>query len=70
MAPSWGEFLSPSNVVDFVKDIKFPCTKEDLITFAEDNDAPQSVLDKLHKLPDKKYNSIQDLTTTAAKSMV
>ena len=53
---TWG-----ANFVDFLKEVDFPATKQDLIDYAEDNNLPQEVVDKLEDLPDKEYNSFTDL---------
>ncbi len=65
-----GSFFAVSGIIDFVKGIDFPCTKEDLINYAEDNNAPEKILDILQRLPDQDYKSVTDLTTAAVKAMV
>lgn len=67
---SLGSFFSPSSIIDFVKGMDFPCTKEDLINHAEDNNAPDRVINILQKLPDREYQSMTDLTEAAVKVMV
>ncbi len=52
---------SPSNIAHYLKGIDFPCSKQDLIDHAEDNNAPEEVLEVLEELPDQEYTSMADL---------
>lgn len=40
-----------------IKGIEFPATKEDIISQAENNNAPADVLDILNQIEDKEYGS-------------
>lgn len=68
MAPDWGN-LTFSDIGTFIKDLQFPTTKQELLTTAEDNDAPPQILDRLQKLPDREYESITDVIESAARSI-
>lgn len=70
MSASWQDFLSPSNMQQFFQGLDFPCSKQELYSHAEDQNAPQQVLDAIEKMPDKQYNSISEVTAAAAKSVV
>ena len=53
---TWG-----MNFVEFLNEAEFPATRQDLINYAEDNNLPQDVIDKIHDLPDRQYDSYADL---------
>lgn len=52
---------SPSNIAHYLKGIDFPADKDDIIAYAEDNGAPEEVLDTLENLPDMEFDSMADL---------
>jgi hypothetical protein len=52
---------SPSDIAHFMEGLEFPASKEELVTYAEDNNAPQEVIDILEHLPDQDYSSITDI---------
>ncbi len=57
--------FSPGDIYNFIKEIDFPASKQDLILAAEEHDAPQQVIDKLHDLPDREYESVADVVKEA-----
>lgn len=57
----FGSFLAHSNVLNRLKDVQFPCSKQDLIDQLEDNHAHQEVIELVDKVPDKVYNSVEEL---------
>ncbi len=61
MLPERGLKTSPAEVQKFLKGIRFPASKWDLIQHAEDNGAPVHVLDALDAMPDKQYESAADV---------
>ncbi len=42
-------------------DIAFPATKDQIVQHARDSHLPPDVIDKLEKLPDKKYGNVSDM---------
>lgn len=58
---------SPSNIAHYLKGIDFPATKEELIEYAEDNDAPDEVLDVLEYFPDETYHSMAEVMQGAGQ---
>lgn len=58
----FGAFLQHSNVLNHLKDVQFPCSKQDLIDAAEDDHAPEKVIEALEKLPDIEYKSTTEIT--------
>lgn len=68
MAGDWGN-VSVSDIGNFIKSIDFPASKQELISSAEENDAPQAVLDRLEELPDREFESATDVMKEAGKSI-
>lgn len=57
----FGAFLSHSNVLNHLKDIQFPCSKQELIDQLEEDHAPQQAIEAVEKVPDQIYNSAEEL---------
>jgi hypothetical protein len=45
--------------------MSFPATKDQILQHARDSHLPPDVLQKLDKLPDKKYDNIADMVRAA-----
>lgn len=58
----FGAFLAHSSVANYIKDVGFPASKQDLITVAEDHHAPEKVIEALEKLPDVEFKSVGEVT--------
>lgn len=54
-------FVAPVNILEVLDGAEFPATLPELIAFAEDNDASEEVLDQIAAMPDREYESIQDV---------
>ncbi|MEN6519933.1 MAG: DUF2795 domain-containing protein [Armatimonadota bacterium] len=52
---------SPANIANFLEGIDFPASKDELVNHAEDNNAPQDIIDILEKLPNREYTSMADI---------
>ncbi|MCE5197827.1 MAG: DUF2795 domain-containing protein [Armatimonadota bacterium] len=52
---------SPSNIAHYLKGINFPCNKQDIVDYAEDNNAPDEIVQVIEDLPDQEYSSMADL---------
>jgi len=52
---------SSANIASFLEGISFPASKDELIDYAEDNNAPQDIIDVLEQLPDQEYTSMADI---------
>lgn len=52
---------SPADILNFLEGIDFPASKEELVDHAEDNNAPQEVIDVLEQLPDQQFMSLADI---------
>jgi len=46
----------------------FPANKDDIVEYAEDNDADEELLDTLQRLPDKQYGSMADVVQGIGQS--
>jgi len=66
MARGMGE-VSPSNIAHFLKGIDFPATKQDMIDYADDNNAPEQIIDIIDNLPDIEFQSMIEVITEASE---
>jgi len=59
--------VSPAQVEFYLKGIKFPANKQDIIQQAEDNGADKPVLNILGSLREKEYHSPIDISKAIGK---
>lgn len=52
---------SPANVQKFLKGVAYPASKEDLVSTAKSNQAPEEVLEILDEFPAQQYGGPQDV---------
>jgi hypothetical protein len=52
---------SPSNVLNFLQGLNFPCDKAELVHYAEDKEAPDEVIVLLDNLPDQEFDNMSDV---------
>lgn len=52
---------SAAEIEKYVKGIDFPCSKDELIRHARDNDAPDEVLNAMEDFPEQEYDSAIDV---------
>lgn len=52
---------SPANIASFLEGIDFPASINDLVNYAEDNNAPEEVIDIIEQFPVQTYNSMDDV---------
>jgi hypothetical protein len=45
----------------YLDDIMFPCSRRELLRCAEDNEAPDAILDAIEDLPERRYWSVTDI---------
>lgn len=45
----------------YITNATYPLNKADLLQYAEDQGAPNDVMDKLRKLPDQEYNDMNSV---------
>jgi len=48
----------------YLDDIIFPCSRKELLRCAEDNEAPDAILDAIEDLPERRYFSVTDIVTS------
>ena len=53
--------MNLSMVQDYLKGVRYPCDKQDLLEFAENHEAPQEVLYVLEQIPEREYQSSGDV---------
>jgi hypothetical protein len=58
---------SPANVAQYFSGIDFPCEKEDLIEHAEQNGAPDEVLEVLNDMPEEEYSNMAEVMKSYGK---
>ncbi len=59
--------VSPAYVEKYIKGIKFPASKQELIEQAESNNAGDDVLNILDNVPDKQFNSPIEISIAIGK---
>lgn len=52
---------SPANVQTHLKGVSYPASKEDLLSSAKTNDAPEEVMEILRQMPDQQFHGPQDV---------
>lgn len=55
------ENVSAAKLASYMKGIRFPCDKNEIIDKAEQNGAPDNVLEILRDLPEKQYSTAVDV---------
>jgi hypothetical protein len=50
-----------ARLVAYLDDIYFPCSRHELLRRAEENEAPDALLDAIEELPDRSYWSVRDI---------
>ena len=50
--------VSTAKVSQFLEGLDFPATKQECVEYAHRRNAPQDVMDVLHRLPDRQYFSM------------
>jgi len=51
----------------YLEDIIFPCSRKELLRCAEDNEAPDAILDAIEDLPERRYSNLADILTSLAR---
>lgn len=66
----FSDLLSGVHIEDYFKGLEFPCTKQDLISYAQGRHAPDRVMEMLNKLPDKEYESFTQVLEAGVKAAI
>ncbi len=55
-------------VGSYLDDILFPCSRMEILRCAEDNEAPDVILDAIENLQDRRYWSVGDIVECIERS--
>lgn len=59
---------SPVNIGKHLRGIDFPATREELIEYAEENDADEEIIEALQDLDDREYENMADVLDQFGKA--
>jgi hypothetical protein len=59
--------MNVTDITSAIKGITFPCSKEDLVNQAEENNAPQDVINLINNLDQESYESLTEVTQSFSK---
>jgi Protein of unknown function (DUF2795) len=59
--------ISPETVYNFLKGMKYPATKNELVQQIKKNNADTNVINAMESLPEKEYESQKDVILTGSK---
>ncbi len=45
----------------YLDDIVFPCSRSEILRCAEENEAPDKILDAIEDLPERRYVSVREI---------
>lgn len=48
----------------YLEDIVFPCSRSEILRCAEENEAPDKILDAIEDLPERRYVSVVEIVTS------
>lgn len=51
----------------YLDDIIFPCSRTEILRCAEDNEAPDVILDAIEDLPERRYWSVKQIVTCVTR---
>jgi hypothetical protein len=54
---------STANLMDFLKDVDYPASKDEIIALAEDHMVAKDIMSRLDQLPDREYMNLADVTS-------
>lgn len=67
-ADAGGTHNAPVLIATYLAGVDLPCGRDDLTAQAEDNDAPEDVLDALRNLPDRQYGTMAEVEQAAKEA--
>lgn len=50
-----------ARLIAYLDNIVFPCTRAEILNCAEDNEAPDAILDAIENLPERRYWSVGEI---------
>jgi hypothetical protein len=54
---------STVDLMDFLRDVDYPASKDEIIALAEDHMVSKDIMSRLEQLPDREYISLADVTS-------
>ncbi|MCE5314335.1 MAG: DUF2795 domain-containing protein [Armatimonadota bacterium] len=61
MATTFLNFRTPSKLGAYLDDIIFPCSRYEILRCAEENEAPDAILDAIESLPERRYRNVNEI---------
>lgn len=61
---NYGNFRTTAQLGSYIDEILFPCSRMEILRCAEDNEAPDSILDAIEALPERNYWSMSDIVAS------
>lgn len=58
---------SPAEIEHYLKGMNYPAKKDDLISYAQNEGAPEDVIAVMQKLPDEEYESAASVASGVGK---
>lgn len=58
----------PAEVQKHLKGVEYPATKDDVISAADENDAPDSVIEMLQSMPGEQYDGPDEVMEALGES--
>jgi hypothetical protein len=62
MAVNDPDILYPDSLLEYLDGIRYPASKQDLLRYAREHDAPEDVLNDLNRLPDERFDEWMEIT--------
>ncbi len=54
---------STVDLMDFLRDVDYPASKDEIIALAEDHMVSKDIMSRLEQLPEREYISLADVTS-------
>ncbi|MCE5199706.1 MAG: DUF2795 domain-containing protein [Armatimonadota bacterium] len=70
MAVTTASFRTPTRLGAYLDDIIFPCSRIELLRCAEDNEAPDLILDAIESLPERRYWSVREIIARVQSQLI
>ncbi|MHB9035225.1 MAG: DUF2795 domain-containing protein [Armatimonadota bacterium] len=58
---TYSDLRTPSKLGAYLDDIIFPCSRYEILRCAEENEAPDAILDAIESLPERRYWDIKEI---------
>lgn len=61
------ESYEDEKIRNYTSGMKFPASKDEVVTYAKSKHLPPDVVSRLENLPDKTYDNVAEMVVAAAK---